>query len=270
LPYDPAVSLRVRALLAPPFAVLAFALSLGASLGLQPLLWRIEPDVAGLAVWLLLAAASMAVPAVAYALITGAFGRRPVAWVSDADEHRFSAPVSPRQGVLLVIWGGLAARLVPVERVPNQDRARIAQLCWVTTVFVIIAALLLIDVVLRSVTNRPDIALSPDALTLRRRVRRVEVRWEELVPGGPPRPAKRNPATIELLLPATAPVTAPALARPSRRLSLPAAGLHIDSAFLAYTIHWYVEHPDRRCRIGDPAELKEIQRGFAAADAGSP
>ena len=264
MPYHPAVSLRVRALLAPPFAVLAFALSLGASLGLQPLFWRIEPDVAGLAVWLLLTAASAAVPAVAYALITGAFGRRPVAWDSDADEHRFSAPASPRQGVVLVISGWLAARLIPVERVPNQDRARIAQLGWVTTVFLLIAALLLIDIMLRSVTNRPDITLSPGALTLRRRVRRVEIRWEELVPGGPPRPAKRNPATIDLLRPAPAP------ARPSRRLSLPAAGLHIDSAFLAYTIRWYLEHPDRRCRIGDPAELKEIQRGFAADDAASP
>jgi len=247
--------------------VLAFALSLGASLGLQPLVWRIEPDVAGLAVWLLLAAASMAVPAVAYALTTGAFGRRPVAWDSGAEEHRFSAPASPRQGVVLVISGWLAARLIPVERVPNQDRARIAQLGWVTTVFLLIAALLLIDVVLRSMTDRPDIALSPDALTLRRRVRRAEIRWDELVPGGPPRPAKRNPATIDLLRSATAP-TAPA--RPSRRLSLPAAGLHIDSAFLAYTIRWYVEHPDRRCRIGDPAELKELQRGFAAEDPASP
>jgi len=258
------VSLRVRALLAPPFAVLAFALSLGVNLYLQPLTWRIEPRVAGLAVWLLLAAAGLAVPAAAYALITGAHRPRPVAWDSDAAGHRFSAPASLWHAVLLIIWGWLAARLVPVERVPNEDRARIAQLDWVTTVFLLIAAMTLIDVVLRSMTNRPDITLSPDALTLRRRVRRAEIRWDELVPGGPPRPAKRNPATIDLLRSATAP-TAPA--RPSRRLSLPAAGLHIDSAFLAYTIRWYVEHPDCRHRIGDPAELKDLQRGFDAEDA---
>jgi len=165
---------------------------------------------------------------------------------------------------MMIFLGGLAARLVPVERVPNQDRARIAQLGWLTTVLLLIAAVLLIDVVLRSMTNRPGIALSPDGLTVRHRVRRDEIRWDELPPGRPLRPAKRNPATIILRRSATPE------GRPPGRLSLPASGLHIDSAFLAYTIRWYVEHPDRRSRIGEDAELKEIQRGFATEDAASP
>jgi hypothetical protein len=56
----------------------------------------------------------------------------------------------------MIIWRWLAGRLVPVERAPNQDRARIAQLDRETTVLLLIAAVLLIDVVLRSMTNRPD------------------------------------------------------------------------------------------------------------------
>jgi hypothetical protein len=233
-------------------------------LWLQPLTWRIEPAIAGFTVYGLLTAVSVAVPAGVYALITGAYRRRPVAWDRDAAGHRFSVLSSPRQAVVMIIWGWVVTRFVPVERVPNQDRARIAQLGWFTTVVLVIVAALLIDIVLRSMTNRPRIALSPDGLTVRRRVRRDEIRWDELWPGAPLRPAKRNPATINLRPSATAPD------RPHRRLSLPAGGLHIDSAFLAYTIRWYVEHPDRRSQIGDAAELRELQRGFATEDAASP
>jgi len=164
----------------------------------------------------------------------------------------------------MIAVGSLVARVIPVERVPNQDQARIAELGMETTVYVVLAAVLLIDVLLRSMTSRPSIALSSDGLTVRRRVRRNEIRWDELLPGGPLRPAKRNPATIDLRRFGTP------LGRQPKRLSLPAGGLHIDTAFLAYTIRWYVEHPDRRARIGDAAELKELQRGFAIEDAASP
>jgi hypothetical protein len=254
----------VRALLAPPFVVLAFALSLGVTLWLQPLTWRMEPPLAGFTAYGLLAAASVAVPAATYALFTGAYRPRPVAWDCHAAGHQFSVPSSPRQAVVMIIWGWVVARFVPVERVPNQDRARIAQLGWPTTVLLLIVAALLIDVVLRSTTNRPRIALSPEGLTLYRRFRRDQIRWDELLPGGPQRPAKRNPATINLRRHPTA------QDRPPGRLSLPAGGLHIDSAFLAYAIRWYAEHPDRRSQIGDAAELKELQRGFATEDAASP
>ncbi|MFI5897534.1 hypothetical protein ACIA5D_46355 [Actinoplanes sp. NPDC051513] len=178
--------------------VLAFALSLGVALWLQPFTWQVEPALAGLTVYGLFAAASVAVPAGAYALIAEAYRRRPVAWDSDADAHRFSVPSSPRQAVAMIIWGWVVARLVPVERVPNQDRARIAQLGLLTTVLLLIVVVLLVDAVLRSMMNRPGIALSPDGLSLHRRARRDEIRWDELLPGGPPRPAKRNPATIKL------------------------------------------------------------------------
>jgi hypothetical protein len=258
-PYDPVVPPRVQASLAPLFVVLAFALSFSAAVWFQPFTWRIRPDVAGITVFLLSIAASAAVPAGLYALITGAFRRRPIAWDSDPVRHRFSAPWSSRQAVKMIVLGCGVGRIIPVERVPNQDRARIAQLGVSTTVFVVIAAVLLLHLLLWSMTSRPSIALSPDGLTLRRRVRRDEIRWDDLLPGGPPRPDKRNPATIDLRRSVTAP----------DRLSLPAGGLHIDTAFLAYTIRWYVEHPDRRARIGDAAELKELQHGFGTDDRGA-
>ncbi|MEU4244058.1 hypothetical protein [Actinoplanes sp. NPDC026619] len=248
---------RVRALLAPLFVVLTCALSLSVTLWLQPFTWRIKPIFAGIAVYVLLIAAAAVIPAGAYALITGAFRRRPAAWESDPAGRRFSAPSSPRQATLTILSAWVVARCVPVERVPNLDRARIAHLGAFTTIFIVIAVALLIDIALRSMTNGPSLVLSPDGLTLRRRVRQDQIGWDTLLPGGPRRPAKRNPATIQLRRHRTAPD------RPTGRLSLPAVGLLIDPAFLAYTIRWYVEHPERRARIGDAAELAELQRRFA-------
>ena len=68
-------------------------------------------------------------------------------------------------------------------------------------------------------TSRPSTALGPDGLTPPRRVRRDEIRWDDLLPSGPPRPDERNPATIDLCRSVTA------LNRPPTRLSLPAGGL---------------------------------------------
>jgi hypothetical protein len=211
--------------------------------------------------FLLLIAASAAIPAGMYTLFTDAFRRRPVAWDSNPAGHRFSARTSPRHRAWMIVSAALVARIIPVERVPNQDRARIAQLGASTTVFITIAVVLLSYLLLWSMTNRPSITLTPDGLILHRQLRKV-ISWDELKPGSPPRPHKRNPATIDLHL------TAPD--RPNKRMSLPAGGLHIDTAFLAYTIRWYVVHPDDRSRIGDALELEKLQRRFAAVDSNWP
>ncbi|GIM97800.1 hypothetical protein [Paractinoplanes toevensis] len=255
---------RLRRLLAPPLVVLAFALSLTVSLRVRPATYRIEPTTAGIAVYLLLAAASAAVPAVTYALVTGAFRRRPAAWDSNPAGHRFSAPPSPRQAAAMITSAGLVAQVVPVERVPNQDQVRIAQLGAFTMIMIVVVAVYLITIVVLSMTNSPSIVLSPKGLTLRRPLRRDEIRWDKLLPGGPPRPAKRNPGTIDVLRSAATP------GRPAERLSLPSDGLHIDAAFLAYAIRWYVEHPDRRAQIGNALELAELLRGFASENATPP
>ncbi|MBU2666692.1 hypothetical protein KOI35_24595 [Actinoplanes bogorensis] len=246
---------RLSRLLAPLFVILAFALSAGLSLWLRPLTWRVQPLAAGLAVYLLLLVACAVVPAGVYALITGAFRDRPAGWESDPAGRRFSVQSSPRQAAMLIAAGSVVGQAVPVERVPNEDQMRIAQLGVVTWVFFGLVAVLMIDLVLRSMTSRPSVVLTPDGLTLGHRFREQEIRWDELRPGGPPRPAKRNPGTLKLLRSEAAP------------LSLPAGVLQIDTAFLAHTIRRYVEHPDRRPRIGDAAELAELQRGFAAEGA---
>jgi hypothetical protein len=207
--------------------------------------------------FLLLVAAAAALPAAVYALVTGAFRRRPVAWDSDPAGHRFSVRPAPRHRAWMIVLGALVARIIPVERVPNQDRARIAKLGPSTTVFIVIAAVLLAYLLLWAMTNRPSITLTPDGLTLLRRTRKA-VSWDELRPGSPPRPEKRNPAAIDLHR------TGPG------RLSLPAGGLLIDTAFLAFTIRWYVDHPDHRSRIGDTLELENLERRFAAMEADSP
>jgi hypothetical protein len=157
----------------------------------------------------------------------------------------------------MIVSGVVVGRVIPVERVPNQDRARIAQLGVLTTVLITIAFVMLSYLLLWSVTNRPSITLTPDGLILRRHIRKV-ISWDQLKPGSPARSHKRNPATIHLHL------TTPD--RRSKRMSLPAGGLHIDTAFLAYTIRWYVVHSDDRSRIGDAFELEKRLRGFVAAD----
>jgi hypothetical protein len=259
---DAVVRPRVHAVLPAPLVVLAFALSFSTNVWLQPLTWQVRPLVAGLTMFLLFIAASAALPAGVYALFTGAFRRRPIAWDSDPTGHRFSAQSSPRYKAWMIASGAFVARIIPVERVPNEDQARIARLGASTTVFIIVAAVLLLRLLLLSMTNRPSISLTPDGLTLRRYIRRKATNWDELQPGRPLRPEKRNPAAIDLHL------TAPN--RPTKRLSLPTGRLHIDTAFLAYTIRWYVDHPDHRSRIGDALELEELRQRFAAAQSDSP
>lgn len=240
-------------LLAAPFALLAFAMHLGATLWLQPLTWRIGPLALGLLAYSGLAAGSFGIPLAAYLLLTRAARQRRPAWYLDEQKRRFVAGSSPYStGPLAILSGWFTGGLVLTERVPNEEHMRIAQFGVVTTISIVAALGLLILITLRLLVNRPRLILTAEGITVQVLRGRVETRWDELLPGGPPPPAKRNPHTLVVL-------TINAAGGPPQPQALPARSLHIDTAFLAATIRCYVENPDRRAGIGTSEERARLQ-----------
>jgi hypothetical protein len=254
------MSARVAMLLAMPFVVLAFGLRLGEKLWLEPLTWRLHHFVPELLTSLGLLAASAAVPIGGYLLLTRSARKRPRTWHLDIRKGRFTAPASPCvTGPWAVATGWACGGIVLTERVPDQEHMRVAQLGVATTISIALAAATLITILLLPllivVVNRPLLSLDPDGMTLQSLGRRTRLRWEELLPGGPPRPSKPNPAALVLYQRQTA--SADGQPRP-----LPARWLHIDTAFLADTIRRYADSPDHRAGIGTAEELTALQQTF--------
>ncbi|MEV8506130.1 hypothetical protein AB0368_15040 [Actinoplanes sp. NPDC051475] len=253
------MSTRVAVLFAAPFVVLAFVLRLGERLWLEPFTWNTPSALLGLLVFLGLVVGSAAVPVGGYWLLTQSARRRPKTWHLDAGKRRFTAPVSPYgPGPWAIVAGWLAGGTVPTERVPNQDHMRIARLDVTTSILIVTAAAIIIItllcLILLAAPSAPVLSLDSDGMTLRGLWRRTRLRWDELAPGGPPRPSKDNPAVLVLYQQTPLPA-----GRPPRRRRLDARRLHIDTAFLADTIRCYVDNPDRRAGIGTAEELTALQ-----------
>jgi hypothetical protein len=252
------MSTRVAVLLAAPFAVLAFVLRLGERLWLEPFTWNIRSVVLGLLAFLGLLVGCGAVPLGGYLLLTRSVRRRPKTWHLDAGKRRFAVPVSPYgPGPWAIVVGWLGAGAVPTERVPNEDYVRIAGLGMRTSFSFVVAAapmiFILLCLVLLAAPSTPILSLNSEGMTLRGLWRKTRLRWDELVPGGPPRPSKSNPAVLDLYQYKVGP------AGPPRRRRLDARRLHIDTAFLADTIRCYADNPARRAGIGTAEELTALQ-----------
>jgi len=255
------MSTRVAVLVAAPFVVLAFVLRLGGTLWLELYTWNVHSDLLGLLAFLGLVGGSAAVPLGGYLLLTRSARRRPKTWHLDAGQRRFTAPVSPYgPGPWAIVAGWLAGGTVPTERVPHQDHMRIARLGVTTSIIIVIAAAIMIVallcLVLLAAPDAPILSLDSEGMTLRGLWRRTRLRWDELVPGGPPRPGTNNPAVLVLYQLGPLPA-----GRPPRRRRLDARRLHIDTAFLADTIRCYADNPDRRAGIGTAEELTALQLG---------
>jgi hypothetical protein len=253
------MSTRLAVLLAAPFAVLAFVLRLGGTLWLEPFTWNIPSFVLGLFAFFGLVGGSVAVPLGGYLLLTRSARRRPATWHLDAGKRRFTAPLSPYgPGPWAVVGGWISAGTVLTERVPNQDHMRIARLGVMTSIGIGTAATLMIItllyLVLLAAPSAPILSLDSEGMTLRGLWRQTRLRWDELVPGGPPRPSTNNPRVLVLYQQKAGPV-----ARPPRRRRLDPRRLHIDTAFLADTIRCYADNPDRRAGIGTAEELTALQ-----------
>jgi hypothetical protein len=156
------------------------------------------------------------------------------------------------------VAGWLAGGTIPTERVPDQDHMRIARLGVMTSIIVVTAAavmiIALLCLVLLAAPSTPILSLDSEGMTLRGLWRRTRLRWDELVPGGPPRPDTDNPAVLVLYRQKAGPA-----AGPPRRRRLDARRVHIDTAFLADTIRCYADNPDRRAGIGTAEELTALE-----------
>jgi hypothetical protein len=262
------MSTRIATLLAAPFVVLAFGLRLSQTLWLQPLTWQIHPFVLGLLTDVGSVVASVAVPIGGYLLLTRSTRSRPRTWQLDPGDRSFTAMASPYgTGPGVIIGGWICGGVILTERVPNQEHMRIAQLGIGTTISIVVAALLmtttLLSLVLGAVLNRTHLSLDADGMTLQRLCRRTRVRWNDRLPGGPPRPRRPNPMVLVLYQQQAAPADGPA-----RPLRLPAQQLHIDTTFLADTIRRYADNPDYRANIGTADELTTLQQTLTTATTG--
>ncbi|MBQ0895868.1 PH domain-containing protein [Micromonospora sp. U56] len=252
---------RTARLLALPFALAAVLLRIGVEFWLKPLTWRIDSTAVALLAWAAGIAGSIVVPAVGHLLLTREARRRPATFRIDSAGRRFTAPAAPAWAgpwSAMVSW--LAAGLLITERVPGEDRVRFFEsgdaLVW--NVLAVVAVLVVVLLVL--LDDRPRLTLDEAGITVRGLVRGRTVRWDRLLPGGPPAPAGKAFATLVLSEQPSTPAGRPV----SRSLAVGTA--YVDAVFLAGSVRHYVEHPERRSAIGTAPELDRLRAIVGGAD----
>jgi hypothetical protein len=266
--YAPAVSPTAARLIALPFALSAFAARMLETFWITPLTWRIESGLLAFAAWMVTLLVSVGLPLAGYLLVTRRARRREATWQIEpggpggAEAARFVAPAAPRwTGSWAILVGWMAGAGLMTERVPGEDRMRIADFGYALPVSIVLVSIAWLAIVAIVAMGRPRLMLDWDGATLRRPLGRLRLAWQELIPGGPPLPAKRNPESLAVYRLAAG-VTAPVL--------LPAGRLQVDSAFLAHTIRYYTEHPEQRGSIGTQAGLDALRSAFAGGGQGGP
>jgi hypothetical protein len=234
---------------------------------ITPLTWRIESWQLSLAAWSAILLGSMGLPLAGYYLATRRARRRVATWQIEpggpggAGVARFVAPAALRwTGPWAVVVGWMAGGGLIHERVPGEDRMRIAEFGYALPVSIVTVSIAWLAIVAIVAMDRPRLTLDRDGATLQRPRGRLRLAWDELIPGGPPLPAKRNPDGLAVYRLAAG-STAPAL--------LPAGRLQVDSAFLAHTIRYYTEHPEQRGSIGTQAGLDALRSAFGGGQ-GAP
>ncbi|MFF0470648.1 hypothetical protein ACFYPX_24835 [Micromonospora zamorensis] len=251
------MSLRVARLSIWPFVVAAFVLRVCVELWLKPVTWRIDPGGVAFLVWVAFQVTCFLVPWVGHALLTRGVRQRPATWEVTAGTGSFVASTSPRWiSPPTILFGWLAGGFVLTERVPGEDRVRLADLPGNVALSIAIPVVVLAGTAAVLLLNRPRLTLDRNGITKQSVTRRTFLRWDRLLPGGPPAPT-RNAATITIqrqpATPGGPPVPSP----------LPTGPLHVDPAFLAETIRHYVEHPEHRAAIGTQQELDRLRAALA-------
>ncbi|WCN80162.1 hypothetical protein [Micromonospora sp. LH3U1] len=249
------MSLRAARLLSWPFVVAALVLRVCLELWFKPVTWRIDPSGVAFLAWAAALAACFLVPWVGHALLTRGVRQRPATWEVAVGSKSFVASASPRwTGPWSILLGWLAGGAVLTERVPGEERVRLAEIPGTVAMSIAIPAVVLAGTAAVLLLNRPRLTLAPNGITKQGLTRRTFLRWDRLLPGGPPPPRgtanvtlQRHPAT-----PGGPPV--PSL--------LPTVSLHVDPAFLADTIRHYVEHPEHRSAIGTRHELDRLREAL--------
>jgi hypothetical protein len=224
-----------------PLGLLAFALRLANTLWWEPYTWRFSPIVGTLL--------SVGVLIVLVGILFGVFallsrGYRPPAAFGVGESGFTVSPSVIFTSAQAIMWMFFGGGLIVTERVPNGNTMRLAEFSsgrvvslLAVGVFVAVAAAFL-------VVRRPQLLLDSEGLTIRRLWSNTRLPWDELAPGGPLPPAKKQ-RQLQLFRkpPPNYPNYVPAEAIPVGRLD-------IDPAFLATAIRHYVEHPESRAAIG--------------------
>lgn len=255
--YAASVSLAVGRLVAVSMCVLAFAGRLAETFWVRPVAWRVEPTAVGVLISLMALAGGVAVPLLLYRWLLSPQRRRPADLRVDALRSRFVVPSSlylKGMQAIIVMWIG-AGGLV-TERVPNGYRVRLAEFEGAIPISIAMVTLCTAAAVTLLFLNRPNLTLTPAGLAVRWLGRRVEVSWADLLPGGPPPPAKTGMFSKITLY----------FGDPGRTGTLstqevPVGQLGVDPAFLAGVIRLYAEQPERRQGIGTEAELARLREG---------
>ncbi|MFU8853357.1 hypothetical protein ACNAW0_20560 [Micromonospora sp. SL1-18] len=130
-------------------------------------------------------------------------------------------------------------------------------------VFMVLQFLLLVAVGLQLAAGwrGSSIELRPDGVYQRDFVGSLMVPWEALAPGRPSRPAVKA-STLALTY------AQPELARRRGIFPLGRRRLRIDNIhpwFIADTIRHYVDHPQHRAAIGEPAEYQRLWHALTSA-----
>ncbi|SCG48651.1 PH domain-containing protein [Micromonospora coxensis] len=247
---------RAARFLAWPFALAAAALRFASEWWLEPLTWRLTSAPTGLVAWLAVGAAGILVPLGVYLLLTRDARRRPATFEVDRRARRFTAPTAPAWvGPWSIVVGWLTGGLVTLERVPGEDRVRLADTGAVLLVSLVVVALVLVLIGVVLWSDRPRLTLDPQGITVRGLFRRTTVRWDRLVPGGPPGTDARVLVLAELPDP-PGPRAVPR--------TLPVGRAHVDPVFLAGAVHHYVTAAEHRPTIGTPAELDRLRAALAS------
>lgn len=250
------MSLVAARVVASALAVAAFAIAVVHKFVLQPLFWRVEPLALGFALLLVTLLLVAAGPPLVYLALTRRLRRRPAWFTVSTDGPAFVVPASPLYpGLAAVMLMWMAGNQVPAERVPDTDRMRLSTIPWMVPVSAAFVLVLTGVAVAYLCLVRLTLILTPIGVTVRWALRSQEIRWQDLLPGGPLVPGRRD-WTMPLW-------HGRAGARP-KCLKVPLGLLYIDRVFLATVIRHYTEHPEHRGAIGSHAELERLETGFAA------
>jgi hypothetical protein len=233
-------------------AVTTLAAVLVDKLVLVPLTWHIEPAALRLAVAFLAYVLACASPALVYLWLGRRLLKGPAAFERSAEGTAFVVPDSP-------VWPGsvactlmlLAGIAVPYERVPDTERLRVPVDPAFGIPFLAIGAVLAAAALAVVWLPAPSLRLTPSGIAVRRVLRSRDVRWEDLVPGGPHPPVRR---TMRLLY---------QTGGGQHHINVPVSRLRVDAAFLATVVRHYVERPEHRTAIGTQEELERLESAYA-------
>ncbi|WP_221321787.1 hypothetical protein [Actinoplanes sp. L3-i22] len=220
------MSPRTARLLVLPFALAACALDFATHLWIQPLAWRLGSGNLAFVTAMAILAASAFLPLGLYLLVARRARKPPAVWQRPGAGPVFSAGPAARVSLIWVGW--VIGSVVPTERVPNEARARLVEIDPVVTVFLVIGLLTLILLVVTALSDRPVLELTPDGITGRDLLRRRRAGWDD-EPFKTPR------------------------------------WLHIDPAFLAFTLDFYRTRPERRAEIGTEAGAAALAAAYRPA-----